>query len=137
MDKYEKTVEQIEKEVMVVECDLSGVDAKGYYMYGFIFIDKNLTSQQKLEILVEEYGHFKTSVGTILNRKISTEAQKQEVRARNYGIEYLISLEALKECSSNEYDSNYEYAEFLDVSEEFLKETVAHYATKYDIVAWQ
>lgn len=130
MNDYEELVSEIAAEYPIIETDLSMFDSEGFYRRGKIFIEKNISTMRKKERLGEEYGHAKTSVGDILNQK-SPEARKQEVRARAYGYEKVISLDDFVDVYEAGITDFYSAAETLGVSVEYLKYTLAHYFRKY------
>ena len=71
-----------------------------------------MSTRQKKNILAEEYGHYQTSVGTILNQNC-TENRKQELKARNVALEQLVTLDDLIRCSEAGLSNHYSCAEFL------------------------
>lgn len=103
---------------------------KGLYADDIIFINKDLTTNEKACVLSEELGHYETSSGDILDQQI-TDNIKQERRARNWGYETLIPLERFIEAHKHHCQNRTEIADFLDVTEEFLYETVTFYHHKY------
>lgn len=130
MNKYELLLDKISQEVPVIELPLSPLGFEGNYFDGMIFIDSSLTQNKKREILSEEYAHFKTSVGNIINYE-EMDNRKQELKARRYSIEMIITLDDLIECRDYGCTSIYECAEYLSVSYELLRDTLNHYHTKY------
>ena len=67
MNNYELLLNQIYEEIPVIELPLLEQGLEGNYFDGVIFIDSSLPAFRKREILSEEYAHYKTSVGTIIN----------------------------------------------------------------------
>ena len=57
--------------------------------------------------------------------------QKQELQARLYGYNKLIGLQGLINAFEHNCTNLYETAEFLDVTEEFLLDTIKAYQVKY------
>ena len=49
-----------------------------------------MATSQKNGVLTEEYAHFKTSLGTIIDYDDS-ESRKQALKARGYSIEVLVT----------------------------------------------
>ena len=75
-----------------------------------IAIRKSIETQaEKSCVLAEELGHYFTSFGNILNMD-ETQNRKQELRARLSG---------------------YDMAEYLQITEEYLKEALECYSRKY------
>ena len=121
VNDYEKLVSSIQKDVTVLEIDLyNQTGCYGLYRNGKIYIEKTLSTRQKKNILAEEYGHYQTSVGTILNQNC-TENRKQELKARNVALEQLVTLDDLIRCSEAGLSNHYSCAEFLEIDVETLK----------------
>ncbi|MDK4353321.1 toxin [Enterococcus thailandicus] len=131
MNDYELLLEQISKEVPVIEMDLrmeTGLDAT--YEDNVIYLDKNFSWVEKKIHLSEEFSHHKTSVGNILDYN-DPESRKQEWKARRDSIERLVSLDSLIDCAYANCKSKYECAEYLNVTEPFLDEVMEYYHAKY------
>lgn len=88
------------------------------------------TSVEKSCVLAEEIGHYRTSYGDITRLK-SVSDRKQERRARLYGYNLKIGLMGLIRAYKHGCHSLYEAAEYLDVTEEYLKEAIDCYKSKY------
>lgn len=117
--------------VPVVEMDLSQVDGlKGLYYNGRIAIEQRLPNKEKSCVLAEELGHHYTTVGNILDQS-SVSNRKQELRARMWAYNRQIGLLGI--IKSYEYGcrSLYDMAEYLEVTEEFLKDALERYRQKY------
>ena len=100
---------------------------KGLYYENSIAISKRLqTNTERKCILAEELGHYFTSIGDILNLKIESN-RKQEIRARNWAIQKLVPFDDLVLAFQKGYESVYELAEYLDVTEDFMKEALLFY----------
>ena len=122
-------IEAEEDEIIVVEKNFKS-KAKGLCKGNKIAISKKLHTREKTCVLAEEIGHYKTSVGDILDQKDISNA-RQENRARAWAYNKLISVEELKRAFDAGYRATYEIAEYLDVDEGFLKNSLDHYASKY------
>lgn len=134
LNDYENLVNHVSAELPILEVPISEKYKKeGLYRNGRIYIEKSLPIYKKKEILAEEYGHYKTSVGNIINLN-NVESRKQELRARRYGIETIVTLDDLIDCSLAGLHSNYSCAEYLGISEDFLKEVLEHYYKKYGLI---
>lgn len=106
---------------------------KGLYKGGKIGISKEIeTAKEKKCILAEELGHYYTSSGNILDQK-NVCNRKQERIARKWSYVKLVPLESLIKASFENCTSLYELAEYLDVTEEFLKEALEYYQSKYGL----
>lgn len=97
-----------------------------------ILINANKPAQIQAQALVEELAHQETTIGNIIGQGSIAE-KKQEYKARRIAYESVIPLNSLIEaywCSTNEY----ELADNLDVTKEFLEETLNYYRVKYGTV---
>lgn len=96
-----------------------------------IAIRKSIETQaEKSCVLAEELGHYFTSFGNILNMD-EIQNRKQELRARLSGYDMQIGLIGSIECYKHHCRSIYEMAEYLQVTEEYLKEALECYSRKY------
>ena len=128
------TYEEMQKshtDLNIVEMDLSEISGlKGLYYAGNIAIEKNLSSTEKSCVLAEELGHHYTTYGNIMDQK-DIQNRKQELRARLYGYDMQIGLIGIIECYKHHCRTIYEMAEYLQVTEEYLKEALECYNRKY------
>ena len=107
----------------------------GIYIDGNIALDKSLKScAEKSCVLAEEIGHHRTSFGNILDQA-DVGNQKQELRARMWAYDRQIGLIGIIRCFEAGCQSQSEMAEFLDVTEDFLREALERYRQKYGICA--
>ena len=96
-----------------------------------IAIRRSIGSRRaKACILAEELGHYFTSAGDIVLEN-TTEARKQELRARMWAYDVQIGLDGLKAAYDAGCRTAYEAAEYLDVPVEFLREAKKQYEEKY------
>ena len=95
-----------------------------------IAINKNLTETKKKCILAEEIGHYFTGVGNILDLSMESN-RRQEMRGRIYAYNKLIGLLGIIDAYKNHCQNLSESAEYLEVTEEFLKEALQYYKSKY------
>lgn len=108
---------------------------KGFFYedkdFKIIFLDKSIeTEAEKNCILAEELGHYKTSIGNIIDQsKISN--SKQEMKARAWGYEKLVSLENLVKAYKHKCADVYEMAEYLNVTDEYFHDAITYYKNKY------
>lgn len=104
---------------------------KGLYGDNVIWINKYIeTTIEKACVLAEEIGHHHTSAGDILDQS-NTSNKKQEVLARRWASERLIPLHNLVSAFKEGCSSRFEIAEFLNVTETFLEETLIYYRQKH------
>lgn len=120
------------EDIEVIEFNFQG-GIKGLYDNNYIGIRKNIeTYTEKKCLLAEELGHHYTTTGNILNLE-SIQSQKQELRARRWGYEKLLPLKSLIKASFEGCTNLFELAEYLDVTEDFLKASLEYYQTKYGL----
>ena len=129
MNTYEKLQDEACKDgIEVVDYPFESERIKGLYCDGTIAIRDNIaTTTEKACVLAEELGHHYTSVGNIIDMEY-TGNRKQERQARLWGYNRSIGLFGLIRA----YE--YEIAEYLDVTEEFLENCIACYRDKYGIL---
>lgn len=137
MTKYEKLLAETQNQnITVLEIDLGTNKKCGKCIAtdegNFLIINSNMNDSQKYEILSEELGHYYTSFGNIINlhdiRNI-----KQERRARNWAYEKLVGIITIINAFEKGIRSKTELAEYLCVTEEFLKDAIEHYRQKYGV----
>lgn len=98
-----------------------------------IAIRKDIETQaEKSCVLAEELGHHYTTAGDILDQT-DVMNQKQEYRARLYGYNLKIGLTGLIRAYEAGCRNLYEMADFLDATEEYLKEAIQCYRSKYGV----
>lgn len=90
------------------------------------------TSSKKACVLSEELGHYHTTVGNIINLS-DAQNRKQERQARLWAYNNRIGLYGLIRAYEQGCKSQYDVAEFLDVTEEFLAEAITTYREKYGV----
>lgn len=132
MNKYEKLLDEaFDNEVDVNEKYRFKGKIHGLYVDGNIALsDKLDTTAEKSCVLAEELGHHYTSSGHILNLSEAQNA-KQERQARVWAYNSQIGLNGLITAFEHGCRTQYEIAEFLDVTVEFLNEAVECYRNKY------
>ncbi|GAB6130514.1 ImmA/IrrE family metallo-endopeptidase [Blautia stercoris] len=121
------------KDLNIVEMDLSEVKGlKGLYFDGNIALERKMSQTEKSCVLAEELGHYYTTSGNILDQT-DVSNRKQEYRARLYGFNLKIGLMGLIRAFEHGCRSASDIAEYLDVTEEYLKEAVDCYRSKYGV----
>lgn len=121
---YEDLLIEYEDELEIYE---HGMALKGLYADGIVFIDKNLTETEKACVLAEEIGHHETSYGNILSLT-DLSAIKQEMRARRWAHNKMLSLNDLIVSFEKGCRNKYEIAEYLNLTEDFLEEALCHFS---------
>ena len=130
MTNYELLIDEARDEgLFVKEKSLHGSD--GRIKGNRIAIRKDIDTQaEKTCVLAEELGHHYTTTGNILDQSRS-ENRKQELHARLHGYNRLIGLNRIIRAYQHRCQSLAEMAEYLEVTENFLKEALELYRQKY------
>ena len=111
--------------------DFSGTRIKGLYCDGNIALSKDLhTEAEKKCVLAEEIGHRETSYGNIIDIA-DTSNRKQEQRARVWAYAQLLPLNRLIEAYEHGCRNRFEIADYLNITEKFLIETLDYYKAHY------
>lgn len=100
---------------------------KGLYGDGCIWIREDMTSDEKYCILAEEIGHYKTTVGNILNQKNNITNQKKELVARRWAYQLILPKDLIDAAIADGYTEVWDLAEYLEVDEGFLREALVYY----------
>lgn len=90
------------------------------------------TINEKLCVLVEEEGHYFTTVGDITDQS-KVENRKQELKARRWAVRKLIPIEQFIEAFKSGITTKQELADFLNVTEKFLLMSIDHYKNIYGV----
>lgn len=131
LDKIEDMIH--ERNITLIKDDIPATKMKGLYFDNTIIYDKSLeTSAEKVCILAEELGHYETSSGDILDYS-TVNSKKQERKARIWAADRLISFDDIIKASDAGIRNRYELAEFLNVTEEFIEETLRFWKEKYGL----
>lgn len=121
--------------VGIVDYNFQSERIDGLYCNGMIAIsDKLHTNAERFCILAEELGHHHTSAGDIIDQS-SAANRKQELRARAWAYNKLIGLTGIVDCCKSKCQCIADMADHLGVSEDFLKEAIHYYRSKYGICA--
>lgn len=129
MGKYEELIIQNNHLHICDSFELPGM-FKGFYDNGVILIDKNLSNAKKLEILSEELAHHEITYGNILNVN-DIQNKKYELKARRISSERIITLKGIIDAFKHGVQNLYELANFFEVTEQFILETLEHYKQKH------
>ena len=131
---YEQLLTAADQEGLLVK-EHSLINHDGLISGRRIAIRRNIKTQAgKSCVLAEEIGHHCTSSGDILDQT-DIMNRKQEYRARFYGYNLKIGLTGLIRAYEAGCRNFFEMAEFLDATEEYLKEAIQCYKSKYGICA--
>ncbi len=119
-----------DEKIVIIPYDLGG-RLKGLYCDGTIALNKDIDTQaERTCVLAEELGHHYTTTGNILDQS-QPENRKQEMHARLHGYNRLIGLQGIIRAYQHRCQSLTEMAEYLGVTEEYLKEALELYRQKY------
>lgn len=118
--------------IKVIESDL-GIDKPfGKCMGNLIIINNRVNEYQRLCVLYEELGHFNLTIGDITDQS-NLNNRKQESIARRWSYEKLVSPEDIINAILSGIDNIYDLAESLNITEDFLIQSIKHYKKKYGI----
>lgn len=127
---YEQLLTAADQEGLLVK-EHSLINHDGLISGRRIAIRRNIETQAgKSCVLAEEIGHHCTSSGNILDQT-NIMNRKQEYRARLYGYNLKIGLSGLIRAYEAGCRNIFEMAEFLDATEEYLREAIQCYSSKY------
>lgn len=115
---YEDLLKEYENELDITERPMRN---DGLYADGCVWINCKMPESRKVSILAEEIGHHETSSGDILNLDNMDNA-RQEQRARKWAYKKLIPFEDVLRAVSAGCTRLWEFAEYLNVDEAFVKE---------------
>ncbi|MCC3380740.1 ImmA/IrrE family metallo-endopeptidase [Paenibacillus farraposensis] len=131
--------EELKQEVPIILDDQATLPVwlKGIFIESstsdMILLNKSIESKRERKcVLAEELGHYHLTVGNIVDQSIIGN-QQQELRARQWGYEKLVPLSAIVQAFHTRVKGRYEIAEYLDVTEDFLKASIDRYRNKYGI----
>jgi Zn-dependent peptidase ImmA (M78 family) len=88
-----------------------------------IAIRSDMLTVQKTCVLAEELGHYYTTHGDILDQN-DISNRKQERKARVWAYTNLVTLDRLCMAFLSGCRNQYEIAEYLEITEEFLYEAI-------------
>ena len=129
---YEQLLTVADQEGLLVK-EHSLINHDGLISGRRIAIRRNIETQAgKSCVLAEELGHHYTTTGDILDQN-DIMNRKQEYRARFYGYNLKIGLSGLIRAYEAGCRNIFEIAEFLDATEEYLREAIQCYRSKYGI----
>lgn len=133
MTKYESLVTKAEKSgAKVIEVNFGTNKKCGKCIDNLIFINSNLQEKDKLSILAEELGHYKTTYGNITKQSTISD-KKQEFKARRWGHKHIVSLEGIVEAIEHNCINRFEVAEYLGVTDEYFEECINDYRKQFGI----
>lgn len=130
---YENLLIEAEERGIKVKEKHMYANLKGVYKNNKILINlKATTDVEKRCILSEEIGHHETSSGNLLDTNEITN-RKQEIRARRWGYEHTVKIEDLINAYEYGAVTSFEIAEYINVTEQHLINTIGNYRKRYGI----
>lgn len=132
MNDYERLLDAASKNgIYVMENADFESNADALINGNVIGINKKVRTVVKRKcFLAEELGHHYTTAGNIIDQS-KPENRKQERRARCWAFKKLVSLFDIIRAYEHGCQNCFEMAEYLEVTEEFLRETLDVYRQKY------
>ncbi len=122
-----------DNDLEVVECELPSKKLKGLYSDNVIYLKPNMTEIEKRCILAEELGHYETSAGNILDYS-NLNNWKQEIKARNWAVDRLVTLDKLIDAYNQGVRDKYELAEYLSVTDDFLDYSITRLSQRFGVM---
>lgn len=104
--------------------------SKGRIKGNRIAIKRGLTEREKKCVMAEELGHYYTGTGEMLDQS-SVLNRKKEVQGRVFAYNKLVGLMGIIDTYRHHCQNLAEAAEHLEVTEDFLRESLAYYKGKY------
>ena len=104
---------------------------EGLYVDSTIALSNGPTTcAEKSCVLAEELGHHYTASGDIIDQS-TAENRKQELRGRIWAYNKQIGLSGLLSAYKHHCQNEHEVADFLGVTDIFLKDALVYYKNKY------
>ncbi|MDU4480235.1 ImmA/IrrE family metallo-endopeptidase [Clostridium sp.] len=133
MTRYEKLIIEVNKNgVEVEEIDFGTNKKCGKCVDNTILINNKLTELEKFEVLLEEYGHYKTTFGNISDLS-NIKNSKLEKIARREGYKIFAKPSLLIDAVKSGATDDYEISDYLSVSKEVLKDVIEDLKAQYGI----
>lgn len=106
--------------------------AKGMIKGTKIGIRIDMPQIDKVCTLSEEIGHYYTAVGDFTDQS-KLENRKKERLGRAWAYKRLIPLDRIVEAGRAGIEGRFAVAEYLEVTESFLQETIEYYQRKHEL----
>lgn len=90
------------------------------------------TFSQKACVLAEEIGHYHTAIGNIIDMQ-DVRNVKQERQGRIWAYDKMIGLTGIIKAYERHCLNQNDMAEFLGVTEEFLRDALNYYKQRYGV----
>ncbi|RIN77822.1 ImmA/IrrE family metallo-endopeptidase [Staphylococcus simulans] len=131
MGKYEDLLSQ-NSDISVIETNKLPHFQSGIYINGEVYINSNRPTIIKHETLAEELAHHQITYGNILDQS-EIQNRKYELKARRLANESVISLDGIIDCFKFGVCNLHEMAQYFEVTEKFIINTILHYKQKYGL----
>ncbi len=130
---YESLIEKAENEgATIIELDFNTNKKYGRCINNYIFLNSNMTSTEKKEILAEELAHYRKTHGNILNQK-DLRNKKQELVARRESYKILLDPVDIVHAMKCGAQNIYELADYLDITIETLNSILNDLRKQYGV----
>ena len=131
--KYEQLEEEVYQHDIEIYEKYMSPKIKGLYSDNIIQLNKHIKNHTEKNCdLAEEFGHYHTSAGDILDQN-NPISRKQELYARRWAYKKLVPLSEIISAHHLFLSNIYELADYLDVTEDFLRDALDWYKSKYGL----
>jgi len=129
-EEFENEASILDIEVIDIDIPVTGMNAAYLNLSGTarIFLRNRGTIRERACWIAEELGHHHTGQKQVLGYR-SVDDWRAEARARRWAHMRLLTPDAICTAARNT-DDMFEIAEVLDVSEEFLRESIDDFQSK-------
>lgn len=119
--------------IAVFDIPLPRERLKGLWCEGDIYMNVSIETEAEYScVLAEELGHYYTSDGNSLDYR-QIKSQREEIRARRWAFEKILPVCDFIKAFEYGCRNKFETADFLNIAEKFLEESVEYYKVKYGI----
>ena len=133
MKKYDKLLDEaFENGIKIKDKRCFNSNAKALIAGKVIGLSEELeTTAEKKCALSEELAHFDIGGGDILGLKSDINASRIEYRARKKAVFDMVAPEDFIDAYKNGVQNFYDFADFLNITTDFLEETIKIYKQTY------
>lgn len=130
---YESLIAKAENEgAKVIELNFLTDKKCGRCINDYIFLNSNMTSIEKKEMLAEELAHYRKTYGDILDQKKLCN-RKQELIARRESYKILLDPIDIVNAMKHGAKNIYELSDYLDITIETLSNILDDLRKRYGI----
>lgn len=130
MDRYNELLDLAANENIQVKETYLPYNMDGLYYDNNIVLNSKLDDIEKCCTLAEEIGHYIFNFSNLLDQDDLNNI-KEELKARKWAYDQLLPLEKIIDCYEAHCESIFDMAEYLELSEKFIKEAVLYCHQKY------